>query len=101
MQLREAGFGEGVVFCSSDLLAHGVLIEANACGMAVPRQIAVIGFGHQDFAAHTHPALTTVKVDRALLGQKAADALLLRLAGEHDSLDKIDIGFRIVERDSA
>lgn len=101
VHLCKNGFCEGVVFCSSDLLAHGILIEANARGMAVPDQIAVIGFGDQDFAAHTYPALTTVKVDRELLGQKAAEALLLRLGGEQGSSHKIDVGFRIVERDSA
>ena len=41
------------VFCSSDVLAHGVLTQAHATGIAVPERISVLGFGDLAFAAHT------------------------------------------------
>ena len=99
-QLLGQGFAEGVIFCSSDLLAHGILIEAAARRIAVPGKIAVIGFGDQDFAADIFPALTTVKVDREALGQKAADAMLRRLRGEPVETHRMDVGFTIVGRAS-
>jgi LacI family transcriptional regulator, gluconate utilization system Gnt-I transcriptional repressor len=38
------------VFCSSDLLALGVMTQAQAAGIVVPQQLAVVGFGDLEFA---------------------------------------------------
>jgi LacI family gluconate utilization system Gnt-I transcriptional repressor len=89
-----------VVFCSSDLIAHGVIIEALERGLRVPEDIAVIGFGNQDFGAFTVPSITTVKVDREALGRAAAKALLARVDGRPDDRRAIDIGFEILTRES-
>ena len=99
--LETEGFGGGFVFCSSDLLAHGVLIEATARGLSIPGRIAVMGFGDQDFAAHTSPALTTVRVDRSALGHAAAQAILARFGGAPAPPAVTDLGFEIVRRASA
>jgi len=90
-----------VIFCSSDFFAHGLTVEARARGLAIPDQIAIIGFGDQDFAADTDPALTTVRVDRDELGRVAADALLSRIEGEGRETSVIDISYKIVRRLSA
>lgn len=90
-----------VVFCSSDQFAQGVLIEANKRGLSIPGELAVIGFGDQEFASSTEPALTSVRIDRQVLGQVAANALVDRFASS-DTLQAIhDIGFEIVRRGSA
>ena len=57
------------VFCSSDLLALGVMTEAQARGIDVPGRLAVVGFGDLDFAADLEPALTTVRIDGAAIGR--------------------------------
>ena len=95
------GFATGVVACSSDLLAHGILIEARARGLAVPGRVAVIGFGDQDYAAHLLPALTSVRVDRQALGRIAAEAILARIEGGTPPPAVTDLGFEIVRRQSA
>ncbi|MBZ9708862.1 LacI family DNA-binding transcriptional regulator [Mesorhizobium sp. ESP7-2] len=97
----EQNFRGGAIFCSSDLLAHGVLIEANVRGLRVPDEIAVIGFGDQDFAAHVVPPLTTVRVDRTELGLTAAKAILARFDGEPPAGRVKDLGFQIIARQSA
>lgn len=100
--LLARGVQPGVaVFCSSDVLAHGMLTEAIARGLNVPRDIAVIGFGDQDFAAHTAPPLTTVRVDRHALGRIAAEALLARFDGKEAPQSVNDIGFQMIRRASA
>ncbi|WP_343504468.1 LacI family DNA-binding transcriptional regulator [Alloyangia pacifica] len=99
--LLAQGFTGGVVHCSSDLLAHGVLIEAQAQGLQVPGQVAVIGFGDQPFAAAVEPSITTVRVDLAAFGRAAAQAMLARLGGDRSGPSVIDLGFEIVQRDSA
>jgi LacI family gluconate utilization system Gnt-I transcriptional repressor len=87
--------------CSSDLLAHGVIIEAQTRNLRIPEDIAVIGFGNQNFAAFTVPSLTSLHVDRAYLGSQAATALMARIDKKPLQKNCIDIGFEIVERDSA
>lgn len=88
------------IFCSSDLLAHGVMIEAQARGIAIPERLSVVGFGDQDYAGDLEPALSSVRVDRTELGHAAADALLDRLAGREVGRNVIDLGFDIVRRAS-
>ena len=88
------------VFCSSDALAQGVLTEARARGMDVPRELAVVGFGDADFAAQLLPSLTTVHIDGAGIGREAARLILARCQGQPVSEHVIDVGFRIVERES-
>lgn len=99
--IEEAGFERGLIFCSSDLLAHGVVTEAQARGLRIPQEIGVLGFGDQEFAAHVQPALTTLNVDREALGRQAAEALLCRIEGGRIGRPVFDLGFRLVRRDSA
>lgn len=95
------GFRSGLVHCSSDLIAHGVLVEAHARGLAVPDDIGVVGFGDQAFAPHTTPSLTSFRVDRSALGASAARAILGRLGDGTPTQSVTDIGFEIVRRESA
>ena len=88
------------VFCSSDLLALGVLTEAQAQGMAVPGRLAVVGFGDLDFARDLHPALTTVRIDGSRIGREAARCIVERAQGRMVPEHVIDIGFSIVDRAS-
>jgi LacI family gluconate utilization system Gnt-I transcriptional repressor len=99
-ELIERGVPMGAVFCSSDGLAQGVLTEARARGIRVPEDLAVVGFGGADFAAHLEPSLTTVQVDGAAIGRHAATQLLARCRGEEIGQRIIDVGFTIVERES-
>ena len=89
------------VFCSSDGLAEGVLTEARARGLRVPEDIAVVGFGDADFAAHLEPSLTTVRIDGAEIGRRAAAQVLARCKGERVDGRIVDVGFKIVERQSS
>ncbi len=89
------------VFCSSDLLALGVMTEARAAGVEVPRQLAVVGFGDLEFAADLHPALTTVRINGAAIGRQAAHFIVERAEGRAVAQRVIDIGFSIVDRHSS
>ena len=90
-----------VVFCSSDVLAHGVVTEAQARGINVPRDIAVMGFGDLSFASYVHPALTTVRIDGGAIGRQAAQFIMDRIEGRDVGERVRDIGFSIVSRQSA
>jgi LacI family transcriptional regulator, gluconate utilization system Gnt-I transcriptional repressor len=99
-ELLQHDRGLRAVFCSSDGLASGVLTEARAQGLRVPEDLAVIGFGDADFAAHLEPSLSTVHIDGAGIGRQAAQLLLARCRGETVAQRIVDVGFRIVERRS-
>ena len=57
------------------------MTEAQARGIAVPEQLAVVGFGDLEFAADLHPALTTVRIDGAAIGRQAARFIVERAEG--------------------
>jgi LacI family gluconate utilization system Gnt-I transcriptional repressor len=92
------------VYCSSDTLAHGLMIEAMSRGLKVPEQLAVIGFGDLSFAAHTYPPLSTVRVDGRNIGLVAAQAILDRIdgvGGEQTAASRVfDTGFELIQRGS-
>lgn len=89
------------VYCSTDALALGVLIEAKERNIVVPDQLAVVGFGDLVTSPYTSPALTTVRIDGRKMGQLAAQLILERTAGKLNSERIQDIGFEIVRRASA
>ena len=97
-ELMRAAAPPDAVFCSSDLLALGVLTEAQATGIAVPKRLAVVGFGDLEFAADLHPALTSVHIDGGAIGTRAAGFIVDRAEGRDVAERVVDIGFSIVER---
>ncbi|MCC6194162.1 MAG: substrate-binding domain-containing protein, partial [Burkholderiales bacterium] len=97
-ELLDRGARPTALFCSSDVLAQGALEEARSRGLAVPGDLAIIGFGDLDFARHTVPALSTVRVDRAAIGRQAADLILARIDGREPPARVVDVGFEIVDR---
>jgi LacI family gluconate utilization system Gnt-I transcriptional repressor len=90
-----------VIICGSDVLAQGVIIEAHAAGVRVPDQIAVVGFGNLAIAGDMRPSITTVDVDGARIGREAVAVLRRRAAGEQIVDRHIDVGFRLIARESA
>ncbi|MES2943143.1 MAG: LacI family DNA-binding transcriptional regulator [Pseudomonadota bacterium] len=93
--------GVTAVFCSSDMLALGALIEATQRGIVVPGKLAVVGMGDQGFAADATPPLTTVRIDGTRIGRLAAEMVVARAEGRVNAEPMVDIGFSIVERESA
>jgi len=89
------------VFCSSDLIAMGVLTEALARGIPVPQRLSIVGFGDVPYVADMVPALTTVHINGSDIGRMAADYLIARAEGRPVEHPIVDVGFSIVQRDSA
>jgi LacI family transcriptional regulator, gluconate utilization system Gnt-I transcriptional repressor len=89
------------VFCGSDMMALGVLNEALKRGIAVPEELAVVGFGDLAFAADLQPPLTTVRIDGTRIGRLAARFIIERVEGREVGERVIDVGFTIERRESA
>jgi len=93
--------GVDALFCGSDVLALGALLECERQGIRVPDQLAIAGFDDLDMARHVTPALTTVRIPSREIGHGAAEMLLARLMGRRVSPRIVDLGFEIVPRQSA
>jgi LacI family transcriptional regulator len=57
-------------------MALGVLDAAAARGLQCPQDVSVVGFNDMPFADRFEPTLTTVRVAKYDLGQRAAELLL-------------------------
>ena len=61
---------------ANDHLACGALLEARARGLALPHDLALLGFGDFALGRQLDPALSTVHTPRLEIGQASARALL-------------------------
>jgi LacI family gluconate utilization system Gnt-I transcriptional repressor len=90
-----------VVVCGSDQLAQGLIVEAQLAGLRVPDNLAVMGFGNASVAADMRPTITTVDIDGARIAREAIAAIRLHSQGEPQPARTVDVGFRVIVRDSA
>lgn len=87
--------------CSNDLVALGVLFEAQRRNIAVPERLAVIGFGDLGFSASCNPPLTSIRPYGDLIGIEVSRLILETLNGSSPSAGKsVDTGFLLIERRS-
>jgi DNA-binding LacI/PurR family transcriptional regulator len=70
------------VFARNDFTAVGAMTAIKEAGLAIPQDIAIVGFDDTPLALHTVPPLTTVRQPMRLQGQLAAEILLRRISGE-------------------
>lgn len=70
------------VIGGNDILALGALLECQARGHNVPKDISVAGFDDIELASHISPPLTTMRVPTQTMGQQAAEFLLGCLSGK-------------------
>ena len=100
-ELLAVGKSIDAVFAASDILALGALLECNRQELSVPGDIAVAGFDDERLASLIKPSLTTIGVPRSAIGSKVADIVLSTLRGEPVEERVFDMGFSLVERESA
>ena len=96
-QLLCEGERPTAILCGNDQLAFGVLAEARAMGVSVPRDLSVTGFGDSDYAEFLDPPLTTMRVPAEEIGRRAAAFLLSRINGEsteHGSTVEVELVIR-------
>jgi len=91
------------IACSNDVIALGVLFEAQRRGIPVPQRLRVAGFGDLPFSEECVPPLTTIQPRATEIGLRIAQELMERT--EHEPLADIeprivDVGFELVVRAS-
>ena len=68
--------------CRNDYVAIGVCSGLRESGVRVPEDVAVVGWGDIDVAAHVTPALTTLATPYEAIAQAAMDLMLEQLEGQ-------------------
>ena len=63
------------ILCSNDMTAVGVMREAYEYGIAIPRDLSLVGFDDIRLSQFTTPPLTTVQMSQTLLAEYAFQAL--------------------------
>lgn len=72
------------IFCSGDLMALATLQAANELGIAVPRELSVMGFANLTATEYATPQLTTIEQPFTEIGRTTVE-VLLNLIGERSS----------------
>lgn len=107
----EAGFEELLsqapdldgIFVANDQMALGVLHVAHARGIAIPEDVAVVGFDGLDEAAHFTPSLTTVVQPLRELGELAVQEVLAIASEAHGkgTVRSLTLATQLIIRESA
>jgi DNA-binding LacI/PurR family transcriptional regulator len=80
-----SGASFDAIFAATDVIAMSALRALTAAGLAVPRDVSVIGFDDIALAAHANPPLSTVRQDIERGARTLVDLLFRRMAGEETS----------------
>ncbi|MGL4858540.1 MAG: substrate-binding domain-containing protein [Enterobacteriaceae bacterium] len=85
------------VFCTNDDIAIGTLLHARHMGIAVPQQLAIVGYNALDIGRAIHPRLVSVDTPRYQIGEKSAELLIAAIKGERQKAHIVDMGYRITD----
>jgi len=91
-------------FCANDLLALGLLQQMTQLGVAVPDEMAIVGYDDIEFAAAAAVPLSSVRQPRRLLGRTAAELLFAEAEGGADDAhvhDQVEFQPELVVRSSS
>lgn len=80
-RMVEEGRLPTALVCGNDVIALGVLFEAQQRGIRIPDDLSVVGFDDMPVVAHVQPSLTTVHIQSDRMGAAAGEALLEALRG--------------------
>jgi DNA-binding LacI/PurR family transcriptional regulator len=88
------------IFAYNDIVAQGVFEAAQACGLRIPDEISVVGFGDRPEAKALNPTLTTVWAYPDQVGRRLAELVLNRIDNPGESPRKVVLPTRIMKRSS-
>ncbi|HXT35057.1 MAG TPA: substrate-binding domain-containing protein, partial [Chloroflexota bacterium] len=88
------------IFAINDNMAIGVMSAARERGLALPRDLSVVGFDDIDLATVASPTLTTVSQPLQEMGRIAVSMLYRQIDGQALDAHRIELSTRLVVRES-
>lgn len=86
--------------CSNDSAAIQLSNALNTLKYKIPKDVSIIGFDDTVLCNMVMPKLTTVKVNKELMGRKAVRRLLWRINHRDEPIESIMMEVELIERDS-
>jgi LacI family transcriptional regulator len=88
------------IICSNDLTAIGAMKTLQADGVKIPDQISIIGLDNIMLSEIVSPALTTIELERYLIGKSAVELLLNRIKNKDISKQTRYFNTQLIVRES-
>lgn len=89
------------IFCFNDEMAVGALQAIHKhSSLHVPKDISVMGFDDISWSQASNPPLTTIRVDKAVMGRLAIERLMVRIADRTATATATTIETEVVVRES-
>lgn len=88
------------LLCSNDKMAILMCKALSQCGLRVPEDISVVGFDDIELSNMVNPRITTMRVDKLLMGKTAMERLLSCMDKPKERVEKLVLDVQLVERDS-
>lgn len=98
-QIITSGSVPTAIACGNDVLAYGVMLEAERRNLRVPSDLSVVGFDDLEWSRHLRPSLTTLHVPTDLTWRGAGEYVLARLEG-HRVPNHYEVDYSLVVRES-
>lgn len=89
------------LFCATDFYAIHAIRYLYTKGVRVPEDISVVGIDDLVLSRFTIPALTTVRIDRDLIGKYGFELLVRKIRGEACESIRLPIGELIIRESTA
>ena len=88
------------LICSNDKMAIVMCKALSQCGLKVPEDISIVGFDDIELSNMVAPRITTMRVDKVLMGKKAMECLLKCMEKPKEKVEKLVLDVQLIERDS-
>jgi len=103
IELLKKGKNIDAIYAINDIVAIGAMFHLKECGIKIPEDIAIAGFGDNEAASLVDPALTTVRQNPISLGKIAVDKLIEQIENPKSTIntETIVINTELIIRKSA
>jgi LacI family transcriptional regulator len=88
------------IFAANDMMALGAIYRLQDAGLAVPADMAVVGYDNRDFTHIFRPKITTVSLPAYEMGRTAAERLLVQITSGKSDFDEVKIKGQLYVRES-
>lgn len=79
------------ILAASDTIGVGAIKALSELGLAIPQQVALVGFDDMAIAQYAHPALSSIRQEVALGGRRLVENLMAKMAGNEPASTELDV----------
>jgi len=87
-------------FSDNDIIAFGAMKALKEMGFRIPHDVSLVGFDDMPFCTITEPTLSTISVNKKMLGTFAVENLIGLMTSNKNYHSKTLIGVDLMPRDS-